>query len=188
MTSTRTKTGRMRGESPVARLAPGATRYWTNGKGFIHRDDGPAIEYDDGSKVWATNGEYHRLDGPAYESVLVDFSCVYFVRGKAILEGTKAWDEARRRAMYTTGKPTPSWAPAEGSVVVLRFDKDGHTREHEVLFCDDMHGSVRLWGDPSCVAILDEDGRGRLGGNRDEPIHPFAWEARGGPPARQATS
>lgn len=32
-----------------------------------HREDGPAIEYDDGTKAWCINGEYHRDDGPAIE-------------------------------------------------------------------------------------------------------------------------
>jgi hypothetical protein len=34
---------------------------------LIHREDGPAITYHDGSKCWVINGEYHRDDGPAIE-------------------------------------------------------------------------------------------------------------------------
>ena len=30
-----------------------------------HREDGPAIEYTDGTKYWYANGIYHRADGPA---------------------------------------------------------------------------------------------------------------------------
>jgi len=33
----------------------------------LHREDGPAIEYADGSKAWYLNGERHREDGPAVE-------------------------------------------------------------------------------------------------------------------------
>jgi hypothetical protein len=33
----------------------------------LHREDGPAIEYDDGSKEWYQHGKLHRLDGPAVE-------------------------------------------------------------------------------------------------------------------------
>ena len=38
-------------------------RWYVNGK--IHREDGPAIIYDDGSWSWFYNGFCHRLDGPA---------------------------------------------------------------------------------------------------------------------------
>ena len=33
----------------------------------LHRVDGPAIEYADGSKSWYLNGKRHRTDGPAIE-------------------------------------------------------------------------------------------------------------------------
>jgi len=42
----------------------GATR-WYNEKGELHRLDGPAVEYADGSKEWLVNDLFHRLDGPA---------------------------------------------------------------------------------------------------------------------------
>ena len=32
-----------------------------------HREDGPAIEWDDGDKEWWINDERHREDGPAIE-------------------------------------------------------------------------------------------------------------------------
>ena len=35
--------------------------------GELHREDGPAIEYDDGYKIWYLNGKYHRVDAPAGE-------------------------------------------------------------------------------------------------------------------------
>jgi hypothetical protein len=41
------------------------TIYTLNGK--IHRDDGPAAEFHNGSKVWFINGKKHREDGPAVE-------------------------------------------------------------------------------------------------------------------------
>jgi len=33
--------------------------------GRLHREDGPAIIYPDGSRVWYLNGHLHREDGPA---------------------------------------------------------------------------------------------------------------------------
>ena len=42
-------------------------RIWLNNKDELHRVDGPAIEYADGSKAWYKNGELHRVNGPAVE-------------------------------------------------------------------------------------------------------------------------
>ncbi len=38
---------------------------YENEKGQYHREDGPAIEYEDGYKAWYINGQRHREDGPA---------------------------------------------------------------------------------------------------------------------------
>ena len=40
---------------------------WVNEEGELHRLDGPAVEWADGSKEWLVNDERHRLDGPACE-------------------------------------------------------------------------------------------------------------------------
>ena len=37
--------------------------YYKNGK--LHREDGPAIEYEDGDCYWFKDGMLHREDGPA---------------------------------------------------------------------------------------------------------------------------
>ncbi len=34
---------------------------------IFHREDGPAISYKDGDKLWYLNGQPHREDGPAIE-------------------------------------------------------------------------------------------------------------------------
>jgi fido (protein-threonine AMPylation protein) len=33
--------------------------------GEYHREDGPAIENNNGYKAWYINGKFHRVDGPA---------------------------------------------------------------------------------------------------------------------------
>lgn len=38
---------------------------WTTFLGEYHREDGPAVEYDDGRKQWWVHDMLHRLDGPA---------------------------------------------------------------------------------------------------------------------------
>jgi len=42
-------------------------KFWKNADGEYHREDGPAIEYTDGSKVWYLNDNCHREEGPAVE-------------------------------------------------------------------------------------------------------------------------
>jgi len=53
---------------------------WRNEAGELHREDGPAIEYADGTKFWFVNGQRHRLDGPAVE--WYDGSVAYWIEGK----------------------------------------------------------------------------------------------------------
>ena len=35
--------------------------------GLLHRENGPAVEYDNGDKEWYLNGKLHRVNGPAIE-------------------------------------------------------------------------------------------------------------------------
>ncbi len=42
----------------------GDIRYFNELNNF-HREDGPAVEFISGSKVWYINGLCHRADGPA---------------------------------------------------------------------------------------------------------------------------
>lgn len=44
----------------------GNRRYY-NKAGQLHRTNGPAIEWDSGSKSWYQNGILHRTNGPAIE-------------------------------------------------------------------------------------------------------------------------
>jgi hypothetical protein len=41
---------------------------WKNEAGQLHRTDGPAAEWPNGTKEWYFKGRMHRLDGPAIES------------------------------------------------------------------------------------------------------------------------
>jgi hypothetical protein len=41
-------------------------RHWYKNNN-LHREDGPAIEYADGTKYWYKEGKRHREDGPAVE-------------------------------------------------------------------------------------------------------------------------
>ena len=46
----------------------------------LHREDGPAIEYSDGSKVWYKDGLRHREGGPAME--YADGSKAWYKEGR----------------------------------------------------------------------------------------------------------
>jgi hypothetical protein len=55
-------------------------RFWYNEKNYLHRLDGPAVEYADGGKDWWVEGKRHRLDGPAIERT--NGHKEWFVQGK----------------------------------------------------------------------------------------------------------
>ena len=52
-------------DGPAIEWDGGSKEWWVNGN--KHRLDGPAIEYTDGHKEWWVDGNRHRLDGPACE-------------------------------------------------------------------------------------------------------------------------
>ena len=43
------------------------TRRYYNSAGQLHRDEGAAVEYPDGTKHWYQNGVLHRVNGPAID-------------------------------------------------------------------------------------------------------------------------
>lgn len=43
-----------------------SNRYWFSDDG-LHREGGPAAEWDDGGKEWWVGDEYRRKGGPAWE-------------------------------------------------------------------------------------------------------------------------
>lgn len=47
----------------------------------LHREDGPAVEQRDGTKIWYNNGLCHRLDGPAAEEK--DGTKHWYINGNA---------------------------------------------------------------------------------------------------------
>jgi hypothetical protein len=48
-------------------ISKNGDKKWYNSEGELHRLEGPAWEYKDGYKEWWVNGKLHRLDGPAME-------------------------------------------------------------------------------------------------------------------------
>ena len=63
---------RVKMNKPECKISASGNRYWMlnadeDGDLVYHREDGPAIEYVNGSKEWYLNGKFHREDGPAIE-------------------------------------------------------------------------------------------------------------------------
>jgi len=62
---------------------PNGSRHWYQ-HGVLHRDDGPAIEWGDGSKFWYRDGVFDRGDGPAVE--YADGTKQWFLKGAEMTE------------------------------------------------------------------------------------------------------
>ena len=54
-----------REDGPAVEFHDGFKMWFIDGN--LHREDGPAIEYADGDKAWYIDGKRHREDGPAVE-------------------------------------------------------------------------------------------------------------------------
>ena len=60
----------------------GGKSWYLNGQ--RHREDGPAIEWEDGTKEWWLNGKCHREDGPAIECA--NGSKEWYLNGQKLTE------------------------------------------------------------------------------------------------------
>ena len=60
------------------------TRWYFNSARELHRTDGPAVEWTDGTKFWYQNSLLHRTDGPAVE--WNDDSMEWYINGKSLTE------------------------------------------------------------------------------------------------------
>ena len=65
-------------------VAKDGTRRYYNNAGELHRDEGPAVDWADGTKLWYQNGQLHRTDGPAVECR--DGDKRWYINGKRLTE------------------------------------------------------------------------------------------------------
>ena len=68
---------------PTCRTDKYGNKIWKL-NGELHRLDGPAIEFFDGTKEWYLNGVMHREDGPAIE--LSNGRKIWYLHGKELSE------------------------------------------------------------------------------------------------------
>ena len=71
---------------------PEVIKMYRNENGEPHKEDGPAIELNNGTKEWCVNGNRHREDGPAIESKTGSKS--YYLNG--IRYSFEEWDRLRK--------------------------------------------------------------------------------------------
>jgi len=71
-----------REDGPAVQFANG-TKFWYV-KGKLHRIDGPAVERASGDKFWYKNGKSHREDGPAIEWATGEKE--WYINGKKMTE------------------------------------------------------------------------------------------------------
>lgn len=66
----------------VCQTLPSGSIVWTMTihSGVIHRDDGPAVIHQNGSRTWYHYGSIHRLDGPAIEHA--NGECEWFINNR----------------------------------------------------------------------------------------------------------
>jgi hypothetical protein len=69
-------------------------KYWYK-DGQLHRDDGPAVEQDNGTKRWYKRGKKHRDDGPAV--IWPDRSKLWYQNGKPHRDDGPAWELTKDR-------------------------------------------------------------------------------------------
>jgi antitoxin component YwqK of YwqJK toxin-antitoxin module len=82
-------------DGPAIEYADGTKSWHLNGK--LHREDGPAIEWADGSKSWYLNGKLHREDGAAIE--VADGTKYWYLEGKELTE--KEFNAAKKKITIT---------------------------------------------------------------------------------------
>jgi len=85
------------------KILSNGTIQWVNDTGDLHREDGPAVELANGTKLWWLNGERHRVDGPA-----VEFAAGYkewWLNGIYVSEKEHAWRVRHRYFDEIDGMP-----------------------------------------------------------------------------------
>ena len=81
-----------REDGPAIEWLDGTKAWYINGK--FHRTDGPAIEWKSGTKEWYLNGKRHREDGPAVEKS--NGVRQWYLNGKQYTENEYAEEEKKR--------------------------------------------------------------------------------------------
>ena len=110
----------------------GYTKMWRL-NGERHREDGPAIEWHDGTKEWYLNGEQHRKNGPAHETADGGYKS-WYLNGKLHKEDgpARVWSDELKEEWWLNGK---------------------QVTEEDVMGLDKMGNAIEKMGLPFCVQM-----------------------------------
>jgi len=121
-------------DGPAIEWADGTKEWWVNNK--RHREDGPAIEWASGKKEWYLNNKRHRVGGPAIERA--DGFKVWFLKGKCHREDGPAVEYAGgHKEWYLNHKYYPE--PREWAEAVLKLHKKPHDQKDIEEFLRDIY-------------------------------------------------
>jgi len=121
-------------DGPAYEYANGSKEWWVNGK--RHRVDGPAIEFQDGYKAWLLNDKLHREDGPAIE--YGNGTKEWWVNGNLHREDGPAIERASgNESWYLKGIYYPG--PEEWAEEVLILHNKPHDEESIEEFLRDIY-------------------------------------------------
>jgi len=124
----------------TVRIDEEGTFWYKEGTKILHREDGPAVEYADGSKYWWLNGERHREDGPAIE--WADGSKYWWLNGKRHREDGPACEFANgTKSWYLNGEELTKEEFNAGKVNTLTID--GKTIELSKETVDNIKSLLR---------------------------------------------
>ena len=76
-----------REDGPAAEYNTGNKEWYIND--ILHREDGPAIDCKDGTKFWFVHWVQHRLDGPAVKHS--DGSSYWYIHGNDVTDEITKW-------------------------------------------------------------------------------------------------
>lgn len=80
----RNSSGQLHREDGPAVVYPDGSHSWCRNN-QLHREDGPAAIYPDGSQHWYRNGQLHREDGPAV--IYRDGRQYWYLNGESVKPG-----------------------------------------------------------------------------------------------------
>jgi hypothetical protein len=141
-----------REDGPAVIWSDGSQNWWQHGK--IHRDDGPAVVLADGAQYWYQHGELHREDGPAV--IRADGTQEWRQQGKRHREDGPAlvWADGSQ-CWYKHGKPHREDGPAQ-----VFADGSQYWYQHGELHREDGPAVMRADGREQWIHYIWTDPRG----------------------------